>query len=48
MRLPGVQLRSVSALEYSPDMPFDQIRGMMAECRGALVGLERSHAYYGV
>jgi hypothetical protein len=46
MRLLDVNLLTLSALEYSPDRPFDQIRTLMTKCRGALVvGLERSRAY---
>lgn len=46
VRLLEVDLLSLSALEYSPAQPFQQIRTLMSECRGALViGLERSHAY---
>jgi hypothetical protein len=46
MRYLGVELKTVSAGEYSPTRPFDQIRDVMSSCRAALiVGLERSRAY---
>jgi hypothetical protein len=46
LRRLGVDVRNLSAIEYSEDRPFDQVRELLKTCRGALiVGLERSHAY---
>ena len=46
MRILGVDLRVVPPDAFSTNAPFDQIHGVIAACRAALVvGLERRHAY---